>query len=128
MTELTPAQKKANARNQLFRQIHGYSLMPFIARAKRENAITIIEECALIAIEEYRQKLIANQFKGSVEVGLNPCRRCSCCNNIARWRITIFGEERLYCNKHKESIARDNKQNDKVEWMVTSVLPINPNK
>ena len=37
---LTKAQRKANARNQLFRQIHGYSLVPFISRAIRENAIT----------------------------------------------------------------------------------------
>ena len=37
---LTKAQRKANARNQLFRQIHGYSLVPFISRAIREDAIT----------------------------------------------------------------------------------------
>lgn len=128
MTELTPAQRKANVRNQLFRQIHGYSLKPFIARAKREKAITIQEECTLMAIEEYRQKLIANQFKGSVEVGLNPRRRCSCCNNIARWRITMFGEEKFYCNRHKENIEQDNKQNYKGEWMITSIFPINPTK
>ena len=44
MKMLTQAQKRANARNQLFRQIHGYNLIPFINRAVAENAITEDEQ------------------------------------------------------------------------------------
>lgn len=126
---LTKAQRKANARNQLFRQIHGYSLMPFISRAKRENAITYYEEALLLNIEEYRKKLIEHQFDNSKEVGLHPRRRCSCCNGIARWKLTMFDEsEKFLCNKHKEEYKRDNKQNIDGDWMITSIIPIDPNK
>lgn len=125
---LTKAQKKANARNQLFRQIHGYSLTPFIDRASTEKAITPYEEAILRNIEDLRKKLISKQFEGSKEVGLNPRRRCSCCNGIARWQIAMFGELRYYCNKHKEELERDNKQNYKGEYLVQSITPINPNK
>ena len=41
---LTPAQKRANARNQLFRQIHGYGIKRFVDFAIRENAITTFEK------------------------------------------------------------------------------------
>lgn len=125
---LTKAQKKANARNQLFRQIHGYSLAPFIDRASTENAITSQEEVALRTIEELRRKLINNQFEGSKELGLNPRRRCSCCNGIARWQIAMFGKLGYYCNKHKEEIERDNHQNYKGEYLVQRIVPIDPNK
>ena len=125
---LTKAQKKANARNQLFRQIHGYSLTPFINRAVQENAITIYEEAILRNIEDLRKNLISKQFEGSKEVGLNPRRRCNRCNGIARWKITILGQEQYCCNKHKEQVERDNKQNYNGEWMVTNIRSINPNK
>ena len=125
---LTKAQRKANARNQLFRQIHGYSLVPFISRAKRENAITYYEEALLLNIEEYRKKLIEHQFNNSKEVGLHPRRRCSCCNGIARWTAIVCGEKKYLCNKHKAEYERDNKQNYKGEWMVTNIHPIDPNK
>lgn len=123
---LTKAQKKANARNQLFRQIHGYSLASFIDRASTENAITSQEEVALRTIEELRRKLINNQFEGSKELGLNPRRRCSCCNGIARWQIAMFGKLGYYCNKHKEEIEKDNKQNYKGKGIVTDIHKINP--
>lgn len=125
---LTKAQSKANARNQLFRQIHGYALAPFIVRAIQEGAITPYEHALLYNIEELRQKLIDKQFEGSKEVGLNPRRRCSCCNGIARWQIAMFGELRYYCNKHKEELERDNKQNHKGEYLVQGITPIDPNK
>ena len=125
---LTKAQRKANARNQLFRQIHGYSLMPFISRAKRENAITPSELDALNEIGDKLEYLKANQFANSKNVGLHPRRRCKCCNGIARWKITILGQEQYCCNKHKEQVERDNKQNDNGEWMVTNIRAINPNK
>lgn len=126
MKVLTPAQKKANARNQLFRQIHGYSLTPFINRAVQENAITIYEEAILRNIEDLRKKLIIKQFEGSKEVGLNPRRRCKCCNGIARWQIVMFDKLGYYCNKHKEEIEKDNKQIYKGKGIVTDIHKINP--
>ena len=125
---LTKAQRKANARNQLFRQIHGYSLVPFISRAIREDAITPSELDALNEIGNKLEYLKANQFANSKNVGLHPHRRCKCCNGIARWKITILGQEQYCCNKHKEQAERDNKQNYKGEWMVTNIHPIDPNK
>ena len=125
---LTKAQRKANARNQLFRQIHGYSLVPFISRAIREDAITPSELNTLNEIGDKLEYLKANQFANSKNVGLHPRRRCKCCNGIARWKITILGQEQYYCNKHKEQAERDNKQNYKGEWMVTNIHPIDPNK
>lgn len=125
---LTKAQRKANARNQLFRQIHGYSLVPFISRAIREDAITPSELDALNEIGDKLEYLKTNQFANSKNVGLHPRRRCKCCNGIARWKITIFGQEQYYCNKHKEQAERDNKQNYKGEWMVTNIHPVDPNK
>lgn len=126
MKVLTPAQKKANARNQLFRQIHGYSLTPFINRAIQENAITIYEEAILHNIENLRKKLISKQFGGSKEVGLNPRRRCSYCNNIAHYKATIIGKYHYLCNKHKEQVEQDNKQNIDNKLIVTDIHEINP--
>lgn len=125
---LTPAQKRANARNQLFRQIHGYNLTPFINRANAEEAITDEED---ILLREVMQRLIllkSYQFENSKRVGLHPRRRCQYCNGIARWKVTILGQEQYRCNKHKEQAERDNKQNYKGEWMVTNIRPIDPNK
>lgn len=126
---LTKAQRKANARNQLFRQIHGYSLVPFISRAIREDAITPSELDALNKIGDKLEYLKVNQFANSKNVGLHPRRRCSCCNGIARWKLTMFDEsETFLCNKHKEKYERDNKQNIDGDWMIISIIPINPNK
>ena len=126
---LTKAQRKANARNQLFRQIHGYSLVPFISRAIRENAITPSELNALNEIGDKLEYLKANQFANSKNVGLHPHRRCKCCNGIARWKLTMFDEsETFLCNKHKEEYKRNNKQNIDGDWMITSIIPIDPNK
>lgn len=126
---LTKAQRKANARNQLFRQIHGYSLVPFISRAIREDAITPSELDALNKIGDKLEYLKANQFANSKNVGLHPRRRCSCCNGIARWKLTMFDEsEKFLCNKHKEEYKRDNKQNIDGDWMIISITPIDPNK
>lgn len=123
---LTKAQRKANARNQLFRQIHGYSLIPFINRAVQENAITIYEEAILHNIEDLRKNLISKQFEGSKEVGLNPRRRCSYCNNIAHYKATIIGKYHYLCNKHKEQVEQDNKQNIDNKLIVTDIHEINP--
>ena len=123
---LTEAQKKANARNQLYRQIHGGSLSAFITRAVKENAITNYEHATLLAIEELRDKLISKQFEGSKEVGLNPRRRCSYCNNIAHYKATIIGKYHYLCNKHKEQVEQNNRQNINNEWIVTNIHKINP--
>ena len=102
------AQRKANTRNQLFRQLHGYSLKPFIDRAKRENAITSEEIELLDKIQEVLSVLKQKQFDNSKKVGLNPRRRCFC-NGIARWICTSpDGYTRYLCNKHKEEWEKDN--------------------
>lgn len=126
LKEMTKAQLKANARNQLFRQIHGYSLLPFILRAERVEAITIEEQAILYNIEELRKKLIAKQFEGSKEVGLNPRRRCCNCNGIARFAVVMFGEKHLMCTKCKTQAEIDNKMNYNGEWLVTDIKEINP--
>ena len=123
---LTQAQRKANARNQLFRQVHGGFLSTFIIRAVKENAITNYEHAILLFIEELRDKLISKQFEGSKEIGLNPRRRCGYCNTIAHYRATIIGTDYYLCNKHKEEVERDNKRNVNGEWMITDIHEINP--
>lgn len=123
---LTPAQKKANARNQLFRQIHGYSIKRFIDTAIRENAITEEEIGWLKDITITLTVLKEHQFKNSKEVGLNPRRRCAYCNNIAHYKAIIIGKAEYLCNRHKEKAERNNKQNINNEWMVTDIHEINP--
>ena len=125
---LTKAQRKANARNQLFRQIHGYSLVPFISKAIRENAITPSELNAINEIGDKLEYLKANQFVNSKNVGLHPRRRCSCCNGIAHWTAIVCGKKKYLCNKHKAEYERDNKQNYEGEWIVTNIRSIDPNK
>lgn len=123
---LTSAQKRANARNQLFRQIHGYNIKRFIDFAIKENAITENEREWLNDVTIALTVLKEHQFQNSKELGFNPRRRCSYCNNIANWKATIFGTEEYLCNKHKEQAEKDNKQNINDEWMVTDIHEINP--
>ena len=47
MKKLTEAQKKAHARNALFRQLHGLGLKRFILDAVNEEAITVKKYKAL---------------------------------------------------------------------------------
>lgn len=122
------AQKKANSRNQLFRQIHGYNLIPFISRAVANGAITMQEHSLLIKLESILVDLKHNQFNNSKRVGLNPRRRCHYCNNIARWEATVIGNRYYCCNKHKEKLERNNKQNPDGEWMTTNIHQIDPTK
>ena len=123
---LTPAQKKANARNQLFRQIHGYNIKRFVDIAIRESAITPFEKLYCNRIIADLNRLKSCQFEGSKELGLNPRRRCAYCNNIAHYRATIIGTEHYLCNRHKAEVERDNKQNSNDDWMVTDIHEINP--
>lgn len=123
---LTPAQKKANARNQLFRQIHGYNIKRFIDIATKEDAITKKEFDVLCQITMKLEFLKRHQFQNSKILGLNPRRRCAYCNNIAHYRATIIGTEHYLCNRHKEEVEKDNKQNINDEWMVTDIHEINP--
>ena len=123
---LTPAQKRANARNQLFRQIHGYNIKRFVDFAIKENAITENEKEWLGDITIALTVLKEHQFQNSKELGLNPRRRCTYCNNIARYKATIFGKEKYLCNKHKEEAERDNKQDINGECMATDIHEINP--
>lgn len=125
---MTAAQIKANARNQLFRQIHGYSLTPFINRAIKEGAITEKEIDVLNEIGMKLEFLKIHQFDNSKKVGLNPHRRCNCCNGIARWKCIILDEEKFLCNKHKKEFEQDNKQNCEGKWLLTSIIPIDPHK
>lgn len=123
---LTQAQKRANARNQLFRQIHGYNIKRFVDFAIRENAITELEKFYLDRLVDSLNLLKEQQFSNSKILGLNPRRRCAYCNNIAHWKATIFGTEEYLCNRHKEQADRDNKQNNNGDWMVTGIHEINP--
>lgn len=123
---LTQAQKRANARNQLYRQIHGYNIKRFIDFAVRENSITQKEFDVLCQINMKLEFLKKHQFQNSKELGLNPRRRCTYCNNIAHYRATVFGTEKYLCNKHKEIADKDNKQNSNGDWMVTNIHEINP--
>lgn len=124
--KLKPAQRKANARNQLFRQIHGYNIKRFIDAAIKENAITENEKEWLDDIIIALTVLKEHKFQNAKELGLNPRRRCAYCNNIAHYKATIFGTEEYICNRHKEQAERDNKQNINGEWMVTDIHKINP--
>lgn len=123
---LTQAQRRANARNQLYRQIHGYNLDRFVNVAIRENALTGVERILLEKIRTKLNTLKEHQFENSKAVGLNPRRRCAYCNNIAHYRATVFGTEKYLCNKHKEIADRNNKQNSNGDWMVTDIHEINP--
>lgn len=122
----TQAQKRANARNQLFRQIHGYNIKRFVIAAVKENAITSIEKVTLKEIINKLQFLKDYQFQNSKELGFNPRRRCAYCNNIAHWKATVLGTEEYLCNKHKEETDRDNKQNSNGDWIATDIHKINP--
>lgn len=114
MKDESKAQKRANARNQLFRQIHGFSLTAFTYRAVRENAITAEEYTIIKDIESKLKYLKDKQFENSKTLGFNPHRRCCLCNGIGRW----YNNEtkRYYCNKCKD------KYNDE-----TNFISINPN-
>lgn len=124
--QLTQAQKRANARNQLFRQIHGYNIKRFIDIATRENAITKREFDVLCQITMKLEFLKRHQFQNSKILGFNPRRRCAYCNNIAHYKAIIFGTEEYLCNKHKEQAERDNKQNLDGDYMITDIQKINP--
>ena len=115
MKELTKAQLKANVRNQLFRQIHGYSLKPFIDRALKEEAITNDELTRLDIILKELYNLKVNQFEGSKKVGLNPKRRCAYCNNIARYRTC---SHTYLCNKHKRLFCKDGSIDDSIIYKI----------
>lgn len=123
---LTQAQRRANARNQLYRQIHGYNLDRFTNIAIIENAITDSERILLERIKIELNTLKKYQFENSKAVGLNPRRRCAYCNNIAHYKATVFGTKEYLCNKHKEIVDKDNKQNNNGDWMITNIHEINP--
>lgn len=108
------AQKRANARNQLFRQIHGYSLTAFLRRAVNEQAITAEEYTIIIDIEDKLKYLKDKQFENSKILGFNPRRRCCLCNGIGRWYNHVT--KCYYCNKCKS------RYNDE-----TNFININPN-
>lgn len=97
------AQKRANARNLLFRQIYGYNLGPFINRAKAENAITSEEMECLYKIQDILSSLKQKHFDSSKELGLHPRRRCFC-GNVAKWYcVDILDNAKYLCNAHKKS-------------------------
>lgn len=98
--ELTPLQQKANARNSLFRQIHGFILDLFICKAIKERAITVEELEHINIILKHLDFLKDNQFKGSKEVGLNPKRRCSCCKKVAKYKAVIWDKLWYFCDNH----------------------------
>lgn len=103
----TKAQKRANARNLLFRQIYGCSLGSFMSRARFENAITVEEIECLDKIRDILSSLKQKYFENSKKLGLHPRRRCFC-GNVAKWRyVDIFGNTNYLCDKHKEEREKD---------------------
>ena len=101
------AQKRASARNLLFRQICGYNLGSFISKAKAEDAITVEEIECLGKIQDILSSLKQKYFDNSKKLGLNPRRRCFC-GNVARWRcIDILDNVRYLCDKHKAEWKKD---------------------
>lgn len=126
--ELTPAQRKANARNQLFRQIYGCNLRRFIDAAVREGAITIYENALLENIEAYLKNLKDNRFKNTKEVGLNASRRCAHCKCVAHYTAKILDDTIYLCNKHKLEYERDNHKDSYGNYIVTEFKEINPNE
>lgn len=123
---MTDKQRRSNARNALFRQIHGNNLEHLMRIAEKEEAISNIELCYLTNIIYYLNTLKNSQFINSKLLGFNPRRRCAYCKNIAYWKANIIKTETYLCNKHKEEVERDNKQNINGEWMVTDIHKINP--
>lgn len=89
MKEESKAQRRANARNQLFRQIHGFSLTAFLIRAVRENAITNKEYIAINSIMNSIEHLKRHKFENSKILGFNPRRRCHLCNGIEIGRAHV---------------------------------------
>nr|DAG97095.1 MAG TPA: hypothetical protein [Crassvirales sp.] len=99
-------QKRANARNQLFRQIYGYNLGACISRARIENAITDEEIEYLDIIQDILSSLKQKYFDNSKKLGLHPRRRCYC-GDTAKWCCTdIFGNTKYLCSKHKEILGK----------------------
>ena len=105
--EQSKAQKRASARNLLFRQIYGYNLGSFISKAKAESVITAEEIECLDKIQDILSSLKQKYFDNSKKLGLNPRRRCFC-GNVARWRcIDILDNTKYLCNKHKEEWEKE---------------------
>ena len=65
------AQKRANARNLLFRQIYSYNLCSFISKAKIESAITAEEIECLDKIQDILFSLKQKYFDNSMKLGLH---------------------------------------------------------
>ena len=100
-------QKRANARNYLFRQIYGYNLGYFINKAKAEDVITAEEIECLDKIQDILSSLKQKYFDNSKKLGLQPRRRCFC-GNTARWRcIDILDNVKYLCDKHKAEWEKD---------------------
>ena len=103
----TEAQKRANARNLLFRQIYGYNLGYFINKAKAEDVITAEKIECLDKIQDILSSLKQKYFDNSKKLGLHPRRRCFC-GNTARWRcIDILDNVKYLCNEHKAEWEKD---------------------
>lgn len=126
MKKESESQKKANARNQLFRQIHGYSLKPFVDRAMRKGALTPIECNILNSMLHSIDMLKKHQFEGSQEVGLHPKRRCQYCNGIARFEADSYtGDHVRLCNKHKVELEHNWSEHLQY-YAIHNIKEINP--
>lgn len=123
---LTSAQRKANARNQLFRQIYGFALSKFVDEAVRFNAVTYEELDLLNQIRLRLTQLKLNQFDNSKKVGLNPRRRCKFCGGIARWKADYYGIDSLLCNKCKQEAEEDNEIHKQHNLPIIKFEKINP--
>lgn len=111
------AQKRAKARNLLFRKIYGYNLGSFINRAKEENAITVEEIECLDKIQDILSSLKQKYFDNSKELGLHPRRLCFC-GNVAKWYcVDILDNAKYLCDAHKKELEK---------YSIVYCKPINP--
>lgn len=124
---MTPAQRKANARNQLFRQLHGSSIKRFIDAAIREQAISGYEYDYLKKLERIRTNIISQQFEGAKAIGLHPKRRCKWCGKVAHWKVDFDGDIYNICNKCKKLADMEIEANIGRHNIVI-IKKINPNE
>lgn len=128
-TQRTSAQLRADARNTLFRQLHGCGIEHYGNIAAKYDAITSEEAKLLLTISSCINKLKEQQFDNSKELGFYPRRRCAYCKNVARWKRTnlTFGIITPYvCSKHKHAIECDELEHGYSDEDKTKFIEINP--
>ena len=119
---MTYAQLKANARNNLLRQISNGNLQNAVNNAYKNNVLTETERAMFATIFKRLNIIKDNWFESTKKVGLHPKRRCSICNKIAKYKAIKFdNQSNFYCADHFNTEECDSKFYVKYET-------INPNE